>query len=155
MLGGFIKNAKSTSRSGVPLLQDIPLLGVLFSQHNSSKQREELIVLMRPTVLKTPEIAAENTITEGRRLPASPPPSAKTLRNRANWLKSERKAELKHPKTMSGGFFNTPMPTNTPDEELPQPQDQGEVFTPVVPNAPAVPADTNNAANPLFEMRLK
>ncbi len=69
MLGGFIENEKSTSRSGVPLLQDIPLLGSLFSQRNNSKQREELIVLLRPTVLKTPEIAAQNTLTEERRLP--------------------------------------------------------------------------------------
>jgi len=41
----------------VPLLQDIPILGALFSSHSESKNREELIVLMRPTVLKTPALA--------------------------------------------------------------------------------------------------
>ena len=69
MLGGFIRADKSTSRSGVPFLQDIPLLGNLFTARNDSKDREELIVLMRPTVLKTPELAARNTIKEAQRLP--------------------------------------------------------------------------------------
>jgi general secretion pathway protein D len=157
MLGGFIKNAKSTSRSGVPLLQDIPLLGALFSQRNSSKAREELIVLMRPTVLKTPEIAAANTILEGRRLPGVSAAAADDAEEQNKLTESERKTELKNPKTMSGGFFNTPMPTNAPvptnvpmptnapDEQLPQPQAQGDVITPVAPNAPAVPADNKSA----------
>jgi len=61
---------------------------------------------------------------------------------------SERKKELKHPKTMSGGFFNAPMPTNAPDGQLPQPQAQSDVFTPATPNTPAIPSDTNNAAPP-------
>ena len=45
MLGGFIKSDKSTSKSGVPFLSDIPLLGNLFTQRNDSKDRTELIVL--------------------------------------------------------------------------------------------------------------
>jgi len=39
MLGGFIKSNKSTSRSGVPWLMDIPVLGNLFSSRSDSKQR--------------------------------------------------------------------------------------------------------------------
>jgi type II secretory pathway component GspD/PulD (secretin) len=162
MLGGFIKNAKSTSRSGVPFLQDIPLLGNLFSKRNDSKQREELIVLMRPTVLKTPEIAAANTIVEGRRLPGVSAAFAADAEDQSKSVEAERKKELSHPKTMSGGFFNTPMPTNTPSEQvsppviipmpqerLPQPQARdGGFFMPVAPNAPIVPANTNNAAPP-------
>jgi len=147
MLGGFIKNSKSTSRSGVPLLQDIPLLGALFSQRNDSKQREELIVLMRPTVLKTPEIAAANTITEGRRLPGVSVSLGEDVEEQNKLVEAERKKELKHPKTMSGGFFNTAMPTNAPNElSQPQAPDDGS-FTPITPNVPAVPAD-NNAVPP-------
>ena len=149
MLGGFIKNSKSTSRAGVPLLQDIPLLGNLFSSHSNSKQREELIVLMRPTVLKTPEIAAANTIAEGKRLPGVSAAYAEDVQERSKEVEAERKKELKNPKTMSGGFFNTPIPTNAPQEQLPQPQAQGDgFFTPVAPNAPVIPADANNPAPP-------
>jgi len=58
MLGGFISENKSTSKSGVPFLKDIPGLGVLFRSKNNSNDRTELIILMRATVLETPEAAA-------------------------------------------------------------------------------------------------
>lgn len=69
LLGGFIRNSDSRSKSGVPLLKDIPLLGALFSSRDSQKRRQELIVLMRPTVLKTPELAALHVDVEKKRLP--------------------------------------------------------------------------------------
>jgi type II secretory pathway component GspD/PulD (secretin) len=50
-------------------LQDIPLLGALFSSRSTSKSRQELLVLLRPTVLKTPEIAAAQAKKEQARLP--------------------------------------------------------------------------------------
>jgi len=146
MLGGFIKNAKSTGRTGVPFLQDIPLLGALFSQRNSSKAREELIVLMRPTVLKTPEIAAVNTFTEERRLPGASTAAAEESTDEHKIIEAERKKELKNPK--AGGFYNAP-PTNAYSEQLSQPQVQSDVFfTPVAPNALVIPANNNSAAPP-------
>jgi general secretion pathway protein D len=69
ILGGFIRTEKDKSKNGVPVLQDIPILGSLFSSRNSNHTREELLVLMRPTVLKTPELAAAQTVTEEQRLP--------------------------------------------------------------------------------------
>jgi type II secretory pathway component GspD/PulD (secretin) len=69
ILGGFIRSEKDKTKNGVPVLQDIPILGSLFSSRTSNKTRSELLVLMRPTVLKTPELAAEQTETEERRLP--------------------------------------------------------------------------------------
>jgi len=69
ILGGFIRNAENKSKSGVPILKDIPLLGNLFSSRSDSKQRLELIVLMRPTVLRTPEIAAAQVSKEKREFP--------------------------------------------------------------------------------------
>ncbi|HEX3797700.1 MAG TPA: secretin N-terminal domain-containing protein [Verrucomicrobiae bacterium] len=58
ILGGMISTSKSTSRSGVPFLKDIPGLGYLFRSTVDSSKRVELIVLIRPTVLPTPEAAA-------------------------------------------------------------------------------------------------
>jgi hypothetical protein len=49
---------------------------------------------------------------------------------------------------MSGGFFNSPMPTNMTEEQLPQPQAQSDVSTPVTPSAPVIPAD-GSAAPPV------
>ncbi len=69
MLGGFIRNSDTTTKSGVPFLKDIPLLGYLFRSTSKSAERKELIVLMRPTVLRTPELAAAHVEVEKQRLP--------------------------------------------------------------------------------------
>lgn len=69
MLGGYITSAKSNSKSGVPILKDIPLLGNLFRSNSKSEKRVELIVLMRPTVLQTPKDASLVAEMEKRRLP--------------------------------------------------------------------------------------
>jgi general secretion pathway protein D len=69
ILGGFIRNQEQTDVSGVPILKDIPLLGALFTSRGKSKDRSELLVLMRPTVLRTPEIAAAQTEIEKMRMP--------------------------------------------------------------------------------------
>ncbi len=58
ILGGFISNTKSKALSGVPGLMKIPVLGALFRSSNDSLQKDELIVLIRPSVLPTPESAA-------------------------------------------------------------------------------------------------
>lgn len=58
ILGGFISSSKSKSKSGIPYLKDIPILGAAFRSSTDSNKRVELIILMRPTVLPTPEAAA-------------------------------------------------------------------------------------------------
>jgi len=69
ILGGFISSSKSKSKSGIPLLKDIPLLGYLFRSTSDGNQRVELIVLIRPTVLPTPEAAALQATVERNKLP--------------------------------------------------------------------------------------
>jgi general secretion pathway protein D len=69
MLGGFISESKSTSKSGVPFLKDIPGLGVLFRSSNKSNDRTELIILMKATVLDTPEEASFLAQRERLQLP--------------------------------------------------------------------------------------
>jgi len=69
MLGGYIRTSRDRSKSGVPLLKDIPVLGNLFRSKSDNNKRSELIVLLRPTVLKTPHDAALLATGEQRRLP--------------------------------------------------------------------------------------
>jgi general secretion pathway protein D len=68
VLGGFIRDTNTKTKSGVPLLKDIPVLGFLFRSSTSGKDRRELLVLMRPTVLKTPELAAMGSDIERERM---------------------------------------------------------------------------------------
>jgi general secretion pathway protein D len=58
ILGGFISDSRSKSASGIPGLKDIPWLGNLFKSRSTQNLRTELIMLMRPTVLADPEMAA-------------------------------------------------------------------------------------------------
>jgi len=53
MLGGLIRENKSTTDSKVPLLGDIPLIGNLFKVTQISSDKTELIVMIRPIVLNT------------------------------------------------------------------------------------------------------
>ncbi len=64
VLGGFISTDKSKSTAGIPYLKDIPGLGVLFRSSSENTKRVELMVLIRPTVLPTPEAAAMNAARE-------------------------------------------------------------------------------------------
>jgi general secretion pathway protein D len=58
ILGGFISSDTSKIKAGVPLLKDIPGLGVLFRSSSQSHNRKELVVFIRPTVLPTPDAAS-------------------------------------------------------------------------------------------------
>ena len=69
ILGGLVYTEKDKSASGVPVLMDIPLLGYLFRSSSSADTRNELIVLIRPTVLPTPEIAALAATAEKNKMP--------------------------------------------------------------------------------------
>jgi len=69
ILGGLIETSKSRSGSGVPFLKDIPLIGYAFRSTSDKNVRNELIVLIRPTVLPTPEVAALTARAEKDRMP--------------------------------------------------------------------------------------
>lgn len=53
VLGGLIQDDKRFNRVGFPILDRIPLVGALFSSTTKTKNRTELIVLMRPEVSLT------------------------------------------------------------------------------------------------------
>jgi hypothetical protein len=133
MLGGFIKSDKSTSRSGVPFLMDIPIIGNLFLQRSDSKAREELIVLMRPTVLKTPEFAAEYTHKEERRLPGVARAEADNADEERIRIAAEQKREMQEHKANPNfeGFY------------VPQPDEIGSNNVPLYPFRSGAGSATN------------
>ena len=54
VLGGLVSEQKQTTKSGIPILHRIPLIGPLFGSTKKTLQRTELIVLIRPTVTTGP-----------------------------------------------------------------------------------------------------
>lgn len=61
VLGGLITTQDNITESGVPILKDIPYLGLLFKNKTTDLQRQELIVLIQPTVVENQDDAAEFT----------------------------------------------------------------------------------------------
>ena len=120
MLGGFIKSDKSHSQSGVPFLSDIPLLGNLFKSRSDTKGRQELIVLVRPTVLQTPELAAKNTVKEKQRLPGISSAASEDSADERALIDAQRKREQKKFKKSQqyDGFF-TPEPDGSETNAVP------------------------------------
>ncbi len=53
VLGGLIRDNSTTGKTGVPLLQDLPLLGNLFSTNTTNGARTELLVIITPRVVRT------------------------------------------------------------------------------------------------------
>lgn len=60
-LGGLIRESKTNSRSGIPILQDIPILGHLASTTSRVAARTELLILLTPRVVRNPEEARSVT----------------------------------------------------------------------------------------------
>lgn len=52
MLGGLISHNKSKGEGGVPILRDIPYLGTLFKSKSYSRIKTELIILIKPKIIK-------------------------------------------------------------------------------------------------------
>ncbi len=57
-LGGLIEESVSDARDQVPVLGNIPGLGLLFRRQASSRSRSELVVIVRPYVFNTPTESA-------------------------------------------------------------------------------------------------
>lgn len=60
-IAGLIRDGEDFSRSGVPFLSEIPIVGALFGQTRRGSHRSELIIMITPHVVRTPEKLQEMT----------------------------------------------------------------------------------------------
>ncbi|MEM7270649.1 MAG: secretin N-terminal domain-containing protein [Pseudomonadota bacterium] len=59
VLGGLIQDNSTGSRTGIPVLSDVPVLGAAFGRRAQSAGRTELLALLRPHILTAPEQAED------------------------------------------------------------------------------------------------
>ena len=52
VMGGLIRESRNDSRSGVPVLMDVPMLGNLFSTNSEDVNRTELLITISPVVVE-------------------------------------------------------------------------------------------------------
>ncbi|HXY99652.1 MAG TPA: type II secretion system secretin GspD [Stellaceae bacterium] len=72
-LGGLITDSRTRSKNGVPVLQDIPMLGNLFRTTQDQVARTELLVLITPHLVESLEKARSVTSELRRKLPTTEP----------------------------------------------------------------------------------
>ncbi|MEJ5060385.1 MULTISPECIES: type II secretion system secretin GspD [unclassified Pseudomonas] len=59
VIGGLIRDSVRTQKSGVPLLRDIPYLGALFRWNRDTQTKSNLMVFLRPTIVRSKEDLVE------------------------------------------------------------------------------------------------
>lgn len=130
VLGGFISSDSEKKRGGVPFLMDLPLLGVLFRSTGNTSTRNELIILIRPTVLPNPQDAA---IAAAKMKESMPLIRTAEVELQTDWEKYQRIAdevESKAAKRKDGSEKHSPWDpnamkfddaTNTPPATTPKP----------------------------------
>lgn len=52
LLAGLISETHNNGANGIPALDQVPGLGILFSQNNKKVQRDELIIFIRPQIIR-------------------------------------------------------------------------------------------------------
>lgn len=58
-VGGIIEEQSSDSENKTPILGDIPVLGTLFTEERRSRNRTELVILLRPFIMRSDEQRTE------------------------------------------------------------------------------------------------
>jgi len=59
VLGGLIEDRYDESQSKVPLLGDLPVVGALFRSESRTRKRSNLMVFLRPIVMRDAESASK------------------------------------------------------------------------------------------------
>jgi MSHA biogenesis protein MshL len=75
-IGGLMKRESSDAGSGVPGLGDIPGLGLFFKNSNASRRKQELVILLKPTIIKQPSDWLDSARDSEARLRGYVPPPA-------------------------------------------------------------------------------
>ncbi len=77
VLGGITFDSESKNSKGIPILKDIPLIGLLFQDLNTSKQKTTLYIFLTPKIMRDPNFQDLRLMQEGPqaavKLPATTP----------------------------------------------------------------------------------
>jgi type II secretory pathway component GspD/PulD (secretin) len=121
VLGGLIQEQKTHATVSTPILGSIPIIGQLFKSQTNNKQRTELIIFIRPTVLRNDREA----VAEARR--------------RARMLRAGSELDLE--KNFEHHLTNDPGSASEPGASGPQSMEQQP---PSITAAPAVAESTED-----------
>jgi MSHA biogenesis protein MshL len=67
-IGGLMRQASTSDRSGVPGVGGLPVIGNLFSNRQEVMQKRELVVLIKPTIVESDASWSEDLLNAERRI---------------------------------------------------------------------------------------
>ena len=67
-IGGLMRQASTSDRSGVPGVGGLPVIGNLFSNRQEAMQKRELVVLIKPTIIESDGSWSEDLLNAERRI---------------------------------------------------------------------------------------
>lgn len=79
VLGGFLSRERTSERSGLPVLQDIPVLGSLFSSHRQQHKETELAIFVTPRIVSQDHPELADRVRRGQRVLAEAFPDSPVL----------------------------------------------------------------------------
>jgi type II secretion system protein D len=157
VLGGIIEDLEAESESGIPLLKDIPLLGVLFRNRSDEFQKTNLYFFVTPTILNEPDFSDLQEVSQRKKLEAADYIGNRRLRILDSRWTGGVVPTLDDSRTTAddldrhGGFdipfYNRPTETPTFDGSQPSVPTLQEIFeegTPLEPAAETAPAATGS-----------
>ena len=67
-IGGLMRQATTSDRSGVPGASEVPVVGALFRSSGEVVQKRELVVLIKPTIVESSSDWNQDLLDSGRRI---------------------------------------------------------------------------------------
>ncbi len=164
LIGGLMQANVSKTRSGVPGLMNLPVIGRFFSSENLENTNSDLLVALVPHIVRSPEVSAENvrTIATGTetiyKLSYAPPKEEATPVKGAAPVKPAAPGGLKAlpagAALVKPGAAGTPPPPAAPPAATPAPAPppvQGDIAG--RPEAPGLARAGTGAATPALIFR--
>ena len=140
VIGGLINDRYERSDRKIPLLGDIPIIGLAFRQKTETTAKTELLIVLRPHVVRTPQRMKEITEDAVERMSLQP------------GLKEQiRKAELKGTQGRYNDKGEWVDPIGAPSEgpaadgDAPMPSDGNPTLIKPVASEPVVPITAKDA----------
>jgi MSHA biogenesis protein MshL len=68
VIGGLMMDSTTQNRAAVPGVGDVPIAGSLFRKGDQTSSKRELVILIRPTVVKMDSTWSDDIASTGRRI---------------------------------------------------------------------------------------
>jgi general secretion pathway protein D len=117
VIGGLIREDTTKGRTGIPFLSKIPILGWLFGNTTDDAQRQELIILLTPHVIKN---QAEARDLSGDYVDSMAESSKGRIKREELMKPGTRKRETEKPPDASGGATPGEAPLPSPSDAPPR-----------------------------------